>query len=219
MADDANKDSKKDASDAGKAVGKGAPARGASKLLVLAVVANTMLSGAAVALGVKGNLAAAHASKASDHDADQGGGEAAPSAEGKVEAVKGGAPAAGHGEAPAAPAAPGAPATGPTATVVDGRGPIVRIENVVVHLRNPEVDRFARLTVEYQLAAPADLGRFEAALPNLRDGVITMVADRTFEQLAGAAGINALKRDLIEQAGALGNARVDAVYVTDFVIQ
>ncbi|MCC7074072.1 MAG: flagellar basal body-associated FliL family protein [Deltaproteobacteria bacterium] len=218
----------------------GATSGGTSKLVVIALVMNMILSGAAVALGVTSKLGGepkpAKADKAtpegavqpSGHDEAGAGGEhqapaehgaePAPASDKAASAGEHGAPPAGeHGAPPAGEH--GAPGAAGTAKPANGRGPMVRLENIVVHLRNPEVDRFARLTVEYELASPTELAQFEGSAPHLRDGVITYVSDRTFEQLAGAAGITMLKRDLLEQATAIGHAKVRAVYITDFVIQ
>lgn len=232
-------DAKADASNDDDKKAGGAKNGGTSKLVVIALVMNMILSGAAVALGVTSSLGGGHEPKAAKaapatadggvaeagHDQAAGGGDhgappehgAAP--EHAAAPEHGSEPAAASGGHGAAPGAPGAPGAAGAAKPANGHGPIVRLENIVVHLRNPEVDRFARLTVEYELASPADLAQFEGSAPHLRDGVITYVSDRTFEQLAGAAGITMLKRDLMEQATAIGHAKVRAIYITDFVIQ
>lgn len=171
---------------------------GNSKLLVVVVALNTVVAGGALAsslLQAKGHAAAAPA--AAEHDAKAAEGEAAG---GKEKAEGGHEGAAAKAEEPARP--------------------VARIDNLVVRLRNPEMDRFARVTIDVELGRAADLGAFQSNVPRVRDAAITTIADLTAEQLAGSIGMGKLKADLMQRiAGVLPGASVTAVYLSDFVVQ
>ena len=127
-----------------------------------------------------------------------------PAAKGEHGAEAGGEKGEENGEHGAAPAA----------------RPMARIENIVVRLRNPEVDRYARITLEIELTKISDVATFQSNLPKVRDSVISTVADRTAEQLTGSPGMIKLKGELVEKISeALGADIVKAVYLSDFVVQ
>ncbi len=101
-----------------------------------------------------------------------------------------------------------------------GPGPMVSVDNIVVHLRNPEMDRYARVAFNVELSKPDDLASFQSALPRVRDAMISLLSDRTAEQLAGSAGLKALKDDVTARTSAvIGEGHVRGVYITDFVVQ
>lgn len=134
---------------------------------------------------------------------------------------------------PAAPVVPGAPpaAGDPTTTmtmdagVVDTastskHGPMVKLDDFVVQLRNPEFDRYARLSFEVELKRDGLKSRFEAAAPEIRDAFIAYLSDRTYEELRGSNGLKRVKTDLFQRLrGILSDDVVVALYVTNFVVQ
>jgi flagellar FliL protein len=133
--------------------------------------------------------------------------------------VKGGAGAAGGGQAaggaqaegkPGEPGKDGPPAPGPTAKLAD----------FVVHLRNPDADRYARLSFEIEVATEEDKNRLAAFTPRVRDGFIAYLSDRTFEELRGSEAITRTKQALEERLAQMApGVTVRGVYVTDLVIQ
>ena len=111
----------------------------------------------------------------------------------------------GHGEA-------GAPDAGP--------GPTTRMADFVVHLRDAEVDRYARVSFEVELASEPEKAKFDRFMPRIRDGFITYLSDRTLEELRGAEQVKKVKAALLEQLKELApGVKVRALYITDLVIQ
>lgn len=103
---------------------------------------------------------------------------------------------------------------------VTGLGPMVRLADFVVHLRNPEIDRYARLSFDVEVIAESDKDALNAHMPRVRDAFISYLSDRTLEELQGAAGLARTKdalqaklRDLVPET------RVRNLYISDFVIQ
>lgn len=128
----------------------------------------------------------------------------------------GAAPAAAHG-AEGAPAegekgAEGGPEAGP--------GPTTKMADFVVHLRDAEVDRYARISFEVELASDVEKAKFDKFSPRIRDGFIAYLSDRTLEELRGSEQVKKVKTSLQELFKELApGVKVRALYITDLVIQ
>lgn len=119
--------------------------------------------------------------------------------------------AAEHGKA-GEPAGPGGKAPPP--------GPTVKLADFVVHLRNVESDRYARLSFEIEVANEEDKNVFTALMPRVRDGFLTYLSDLTLEELRGGEAIARTKKALEDRLVQLApGVKVRALYVTDLVIQ
>jgi flagellar FliL protein len=101
-----------------------------------------------------------------------------------------------------------------------GLGPLVKLSDFVIHLRNPEIDRYARMSFEVEVFADPDKDSLNAHMPRVRDAFISYLSDRTLEELQGAEGLGRTKdalqtklRDLVPEA------RVRSLYISDFVVQ
>jgi len=123
---------------------------------------------------------------------------------------------AGAAEQPQAPAAEhAAPAAVPM-----GLGPTVRLPEFVVHLRNPEAERYAKMTFELEVGVEADKDKLNAAMPRVRELFLAYLSDRTTDDLRGSEGIERTKRDLLARLSQeLPGSPVRAIYITDIVVQ
>ena len=96
----------------------------------------------------------------------------------------------------------------------------LRLPDFVVHLRNPEADRYARITFEVQVATEADKAKVEARVPQVRDSFLSYLSDRTLEELRGSEGLASTKQALLEKMpGLVPGTRIEALYITDMVVQ
>lgn len=98
-------------------------------------------------------------------------------------------------------------------------GSTARLEDIIVHLRNPEIDRYARLTLDVEMASPSELTQLQPRTPQIRDAVITALSEETFESLRGAEGLNNMKVKLRERIDSVVPGTVRAVYVSGFIVQ
>jgi flagellar FliL protein len=90
----------------------------------------------------------------------------------------------------------------------------------VVHLRDAEVDRYARLSFEVELATEEEKAKFEKFGPRIRDGFISYLSDRTLEELRGSEQVRKVKTTLHDQLKELApGVKIRALYITDLVIQ
>jgi len=138
----------------------------------------------------------------------------------------------GHSEAQAAPkksadaeAAEGAPPEEHEEVDEKGApkklaGPTVKLDDFVVRLRNPEADRFARVSFEVEVASEKDKERLMSSMARVRDGFIAYLSDRTLEELRGSEAITRTKTVLSERLAQMATGvKIKALYVTDLVIQ
>ncbi|MBK9518775.1 MAG: flagellar basal body-associated FliL family protein [Anaeromyxobacter sp.] len=125
-------------------------------------------------------------------------------------------PAAAHG-------AEGAPAEGEKGAEggsAAGPGPTTKMADFVVHLRDAEVDRYARISFEVELASDVEKAKFDKFSPRIRDGFIAYLSDRTLEELRGSEQVKKVKTSLQELFKELApGVKVRALYITDLVIQ
>jgi len=122
-------------------------------------------------------------------------------------AAEGGHEAAqGHGEAPAEGAA-----------VADGS--IFSLGEISVNLRGSGGGRLLRIEVQIEGSAAA-LASSEARLPQLRDALITVASDYTWNELEGSSGKMRLHDEfLVRINGILRPERAERVYFTKFIVQ
>ncbi len=99
-------------------------------------------------------------------------------------------------------------------------GPTVKLADFVVHLRNVESDRYARLSFEVEVATEEDKNKFTLLMPRVRDGFLLYLSDRTLEELRGGEAIARTKKALEERLPELApGVKIQGLYVTDLVIQ
>jgi flagellar FliL protein len=108
--------------------------------------------------------------------------------------------------------------------VKDGKaalpGPTMRLPDFVVHLRDVDADRYARMSFELELPDEKAKEGINARLPQIRDAFLAYLSDRSAEELRGSEAMVrvkvALSQKLTEVAPA---ATVRGLYVTEMVIQ
>jgi flagellar protein FliL len=99
-------------------------------------------------------------------------------------------------------------------------GPTQKLADFVVHLRDPEADRYARVSFEIEVATEEDKTRLGGYMPRIRDSFIAYLSDRTLEELRGSESIARTKAALMERLVQLSpGVKVRGMYITDLVIQ
>jgi flagellar protein FliL len=101
-----------------------------------------------------------------------------------------------------------------------GAGPTVRFDNFTVQLRSTDVDRYAHLSLEIEVADEATKGLVEKKVAPIRDAILGYLSDRTTEELRGSEGLKQIKESMIKKVDELvPGHRIRALYITDFIIQ
>ncbi len=114
----------------------------------------------------------------------------------------------------------GAKAEGGENKSATGMGPTVRLADFIIHLRNPEAERYARISFEIEVGNDVDKERMTAHLPKIREAFIAYLSDQTLEDLRGSEGIRKTKEALFQKLNGIApESAPRALYVTDLVIQ
>jgi flagellar protein FliL len=175
----------------------GAPAAaagGKSKALPILLVINTLLLTGVLIFVMK--RPAAHAAPEGSKPAAEGGGGEHGGGEDKEKA-----PGGGHGEE-------------------GSMGPTVRFENFTVQLKSLDVDRYAHLSIEIEVADEMAKGMIEKKVPPIRDAILSYLSDRTPDELRGSDGLKEIKESMIKKLDELiPGHRIRNLYITDFIIQ
>jgi flagellar FliL protein len=177
-----------------------APAAGKSKVLPILLVINTLLLTGVLVFVMKRPAAQAHAG--------------AP--EPKAEAEGGGEHGGGHGEGKEEKAG-GEHGAGEEG---GGPGPTIRFDNFTVQLKSLDVDRYAHLGLEIEVADEATKGKVEKKVAPIRDLILSYLSDRTPDELRGSDGLKQMKESLVKELEEMvPGHRIRALYITDFIIQ
>lgn len=101
-----------------------------------------------------------------------------------------------------------------------GLGPTIRLPEFVVHLANPDAERYAKMTLELEIPKEDAKEAVTASMPRLRELIIAVLSDRTSDTLKGSEGIDRLKKDLMARfKKEAPTVPVRSVFVTDIVVQ
>jgi flagellar FliL protein len=191
------------------------PASGGSKLLPAVVGLNSLLLVGVLAMLVLKPGAAKSAAPAAEKSEGHGAAEKSEHGEKKAEGEHGEKKEGEHGEK----SEHGAEGHADKTPAPIG-SPTLKLPDFTVRLRNPEADRYARITFEVQVAAESDKAAIEAHLPQVRDAFLSYLSDRTMEELRGSEGIEKTKQALLDRMPlAAPGAKVLAIFVTDMVVQ
>lgn len=169
---------------------------GSSKIVPILLVVNMLLVGAVLAVFLTrgGGAGGGAGGKGGEHAAE---GEAKSEGHGD-----------GHGEGKGGEEKSGMP------------GPTQKLADFVVHLRDPEADRYARVSFEVEVGSEEEKNKLTGYMPRVRDAFIAYLSDRTLEELRGSESIARTKVALAERLTQLApGVRVRGLYITDLVIQ
>jgi flagellar FliL protein len=168
-----------------------AAAAGKSKVLPMLLVINTLLLTGVLVFVMKRPAAHAGPEKAAVQGAEAEHGEEKEKS------------AAGHG-----------------ADEAGGPGPTVRFDNFTVQLKSTDVDRYAHLSIEIEVADEAGKGMIEKRVAPIRDLILSYLSDRTPDEMRGSDGLKQVKESMIKKLDeVIPGHRIRSLYITDFIIQ
>jgi flagellar protein FliL len=99
-------------------------------------------------------------------------------------------------------------------------GPTVRLQDFVVHLRDADADRYARVAFELELADERTKDVVSARMPQIRDAFLAYLSDRTTDDLRGSEAMGRIKAALLQKIGEVApGAPVRGLYIADLVVQ
>jgi flagellar FliL protein len=98
--------------------------------------------------------------------------------------------------------------------------PSLKLSDIVVQLRDTEVDRYAKFSFEVEVKSEADVAALTPLLPRARESFISYLSDRSLDELRGSEGVERVKRELLQRIETVYPGKhVKAVILSDFVSQ
>ncbi|NLX19567.1 MAG: flagellar basal body protein FliL [Desulfobulbus sp.] len=101
-----------------------------------------------------------------------------------------------------------------------GIGPIVEISEFIVNIIGTDTAHYVRASLSLELDRELTVEEVTKRMPQIRDAVLLLIGNKTFEELQDIQGKNQVKAELKSKINSfLRTGKVSNVYLTDFVVQ
>ena len=115
---------------------------------------------------------------------------------------------------------PGLDVPVPEITVSQEIGPMVKIDEFVVNIISEDGRHYVKAALTIELDKDETLEETNKRMPQIRDSILLLVGNKTFEELQDLQGKKQLKAELVSKINSfLQSGKVKAIYFTDFVVQ
>jgi flagellar FliL protein len=99
-------------------------------------------------------------------------------------------------------------------------GPLFPLETFIVNLADEERNRYLRITMDLELAAPTDTEKLNERLPQVRDRILMILPSKRFDEIASVEGKTALRDEIINKLNSLfPRTVINNIFFTEFVVQ
>jgi len=99
-------------------------------------------------------------------------------------------------------------------------GPQVNIEEFIVNIISGDTPHYVKASLTVELTNPEVKAEVEKRMPQMRDAILLLIGNKTFEELQDLQGKKQLKAELTTKINSfLKTGKVKAVYFTNFVVQ
>ncbi len=99
-------------------------------------------------------------------------------------------------------------------------GPMVNIEEFIVNIISDENNHYVKASLTIELTSEPAKEELEKRMPQIRDAILLLVGNKTFEELQDLQGKKQLKAELLSKINAiLYSGKAKSIYFTDFVVQ
>jgi flagellar FliL protein len=99
-------------------------------------------------------------------------------------------------------------------------GPQVNIEEFIVNIISGDTSHYVKASLTVELTNAEVKGEVEKRMPQVRDAILLLIGNKTFEELQDLQGKKQLKAEITSKINSfLKSGKVKAVYFTNFVVQ
>ncbi len=99
-------------------------------------------------------------------------------------------------------------------------GPMVEIKEFVVNIIGQDVSHYVKASMSLELDREATLDEVNKRMPQIRDAILLLIGNKTYEELQDIQGKNQVKAEVKSKINSfLKTGKVNNVYLTDFVVQ
>ena len=115
---------------------------------------------------------------------------------------------------------PGAKVPVPTASNQVSIGPMIDIKPFVVNIISKDEHHYVKAALTLELTSDKTKDEATERMPQIRDAILLLVGNKTYDELQDLQGKEQLKAELIVRLNSiLQTGKVKAVFFTDFVVQ
>jgi len=115
---------------------------------------------------------------------------------------------------------PGLQVPVPNLTQTTEIGPMVNIEEFVVNIISGDSPHYVKASLTVELSNEDVKPEVEQRMPQVRDAVLLLIGNKTYEELQDLQGKRQLKAELKSKINSfLQGGKVRAIYFTNFVVQ
>ena len=99
-------------------------------------------------------------------------------------------------------------------------GPMVDIEEFIVNIISEENNHYVKSSLTIELSNEVAKEELVKRMPQIRDAILLLVGNKTFEELQDLQGKKQLKAELLSKINAIMlSGQAKSIYFTDFVVQ
>ncbi len=99
-------------------------------------------------------------------------------------------------------------------------GPMLNIDEFIVNIISQDTNHYVKASMTLELSNEKVLEEAQQRMPQIRDAILLLVGNKTFEELQDLQGKKQLKAELKSRINSfLKTGRVKNIYLTDFVVQ
>jgi len=108
------------------------------------------------------------------------------------------------------------PELNPAATI----GPMVDISEFIVNIISDEANHYVKASLTIELTNEPVKVELTQRMPQVRDAILLLVGNKTYEELQDLQGKKQLKAEMTSKINSiLQTGKIKAIYFTDFVVQ
>ncbi len=99
-------------------------------------------------------------------------------------------------------------------------GPMVNIEEFIVNIISADNPHYVKASLTVELSNEEVQPEVEQRMPQVRDAILLLIGNKTYEELQDLHGKKQLKAELTSKINSfLQNGKVKSIYFTNFVVQ
>jgi flagellar FliL protein len=99
-------------------------------------------------------------------------------------------------------------------------GPMVNIDTFIVNILDNEESRYLKAAITLEVDAESTAAEINNRMPQIKDAILLMIGNKTFNELRDMQGKLQLRGELINRLNEiLTKGKVKRIYFTDFVVQ